>query len=96
MPRVSIEDVEPQSKNMRAADRDRFQTLVLKKLADMKKGPFRGDLALRLDLETTTCDAPARPNDSQELVGPSRTPAHPRWLGEVDMCCTGTTHRCRR
>lgn len=56
--RVSIGDVEPQSKNMRAADRDRFQTLVLKELAARRKRCFRGDLALRLDLSTTSTTPP--------------------------------------
>lgn len=55
---VVINDIEPRSKKMPAADCDRFQTLVLRKLSAMRKRSFRGDLALRLDLGTTSATPP--------------------------------------
>ena len=66
--RVVINDVEPGSNRMRAADCDRFQTLVLKKLAAMRKRSFRGDLALRLDLETTSATPPHTHTIAKKLL----------------------------
>lgn len=73
--RVLIRDIEPQSKNMRAADRDRLQTLVLEQLAAMRKGSFRGDLALRLDVRTTSATPPHAQSIAKnvlDLLGPRR------------------------
>lgn len=66
--RVCINDVEPQSNRMRAANCDRIQTLVLKKLAAMRKRPFRGDLALRLDLKTTSATPPHAQTAAKKLL----------------------------
>ena len=73
---VSISAIEPQSKNMRAADCDRFQTLVLEKLAAMRKRSFRGDLALRLDVRTTSPTPPHAQTIAKnvlDLLGPRRS-----------------------
>jgi hypothetical protein len=49
---ISIEDIEPQSKKMSATDRAAFQTAVAEHLTSIKRGTFRGDVALKLDLVT--------------------------------------------
>ena len=43
---------------MPAAERDRFQAAVAKQLASEKRTAFRGDVALKLDLATTSRNAP--------------------------------------
>jgi hypothetical protein len=50
---IIIDDIEPQSKKMSGADRDKFQAAVAEQLADVKRGTFRGDIALKLDLATS-------------------------------------------
>lgn len=55
---INIDDIEPQSKKMSCADRDKFQAAVAEQLADVKRGTFRGDIALKLDLATTSRNAP--------------------------------------
>jgi hypothetical protein len=55
---INIDDIEPQSKKMSDADRDKFQAAVADQLTDVKRGTFRGDIALKLDLATTGRNAP--------------------------------------
>jgi len=43
---------------MAGADRDKFQTAVAEQLAEVKRGKFRGDIALKLDLATLPISAP--------------------------------------
>ena len=56
--RISLDEIEPQSKRMPASDRDRFQAAVAEQMAVAKRGPFIGPLALKLDLATTSKNAP--------------------------------------
>jgi hypothetical protein len=51
---ISIDDIEPQSKKMSPADRAAFQSAVAEQLSDVKRGTFRGDIALKLDLATSS------------------------------------------
>ncbi|ESQ87347.1 hypothetical protein ABAC460_20195 [Asticcacaulis sp. AC460] len=55
---IPIDEIEPQSKKMRPADCDRFQNAVAEHLTMMKRGTFKGDIALKLDLGTTSPNAP--------------------------------------
>ena len=74
--RLFIKDVEPQSKKMRAADCDRFQTLVLGELAARRRRCFRGELALRLDVKTTSATPPHAQTIAKnvlDLLGRRRT-----------------------
>jgi hypothetical protein len=56
--RVSIYDIEPQSKKMNAADRDRFQSAVAQQLTEAKRSTFRGPVGLNMDLATTAKNPP--------------------------------------
>ena len=56
--RISLDEIEPQSKRMPASDRDKFQAAVAEQMAVAKRGPFIGPLALKLDLATTSKNAP--------------------------------------
>ncbi len=55
---ILIDEIEPQSKKMSAADRAAFQTLVAEQLTSLKHSTFRGDVAVKLDLATTSKTAP--------------------------------------
>ncbi len=55
---IHIDEVEPQSKKMLDSDRDRFQAAVAKELQCAKRGTFTGPIALKLDLATTSRNAP--------------------------------------
>lgn len=55
---ISIDDIEPQSKKMSTADRAAFQTAVAEQLSEIKRGIFRGDIALKLDLATSSKSPP--------------------------------------
>lgn len=55
---ISIDDIEPQSKKMSPADRAAFQSAVAEQLSDVKRGTFRGDIALKLDLATSSKSPP--------------------------------------
>jgi hypothetical protein len=50
---VLIDDVEPRSKNMPAADKAEFQRQVAETLSDFGRSAFRGGIALQLGLQTT-------------------------------------------
>jgi hypothetical protein len=55
---IAIEDIEPQSKNIRDGQKDAFQRNVIEQLNDMKRAAFKGPIALGLDLATTRATAP--------------------------------------
>lgn len=55
---ISIHDIEPQSKKMPEAERIRFQTQVAEQLANAQRSTFNGDIALKLELATTSKNAP--------------------------------------
>jgi hypothetical protein len=65
---IDIDDIEPQSKKMSGADRDKFQTAVAEQLTDLKRGTFRGDIALKLDLATTGGNAPQAHTIARNLL----------------------------
>src|SRR5882762_3350337 len=55
---INIDNIEPQSKKMSPTDRTAFQTAVAEQLTALKRSTFRGDVALKLDLATTSKTAP--------------------------------------
>lgn len=55
---INIDHIEPQSKKMSLTDRACFQEAVAKTLSSLKRGTFRGDVALKLDLATTSKTPP--------------------------------------
>lgn len=55
---IQIDEVEPQSKKMLGSDRDRFQAAVAKQMQRAKRTTFTGPVALKLDLATTSRNAP--------------------------------------
>ncbi len=55
---IYIDDIEPQSKKMSDADRDKFQRTVAEQLTALKRSTFTGDVALKIDLTTTSKNAP--------------------------------------
>jgi hypothetical protein len=55
---IPIFDIEPQSKRMSNEDRDKFQQAVADHMKAVNRRAFRGDVALKLDLSTTSKDAP--------------------------------------
>jgi hypothetical protein len=65
---ILIEDIEPQSKKMPAAVRDKFQAEVAKQLTSIKRSTFRGDIALKLDLATTSRNAPQAHTIAKNLL----------------------------
>lgn len=55
---IVVDDVEPQSKKMPLDERAAFQSAVAKQLREIKRGTFRGDIALKLDLSTSSKSPP--------------------------------------
>lgn len=55
---ISVDDLEPQSKKMSLEDRAAFQSAVAEQLREIKRGTFRGDIALKLDLSTSSKSPP--------------------------------------
>ncbi|TPL35751.1 hypothetical protein FJ947_13235 [Mesorhizobium sp. B2-4-8] len=55
---ISIDDIEPQSKKMSPEDRAAFQSAVAEQLSEIKRGTFRGHIALKLDLATSSKSPP--------------------------------------
>ena len=55
---ISLHDIEPQSKKMPDAQKDKFQKSVLRELTDIKRAAFKAPIALQLDLGTTKHTAP--------------------------------------
>lgn len=65
---VSMHDVEPQSKRMPEAERDRFQAAVSEQMATSSRGPFNGPVALKIDLATTSRTAPQAHTIAKNLL----------------------------
>lgn len=65
---IAIDDIEPQSKRMSAADRDKFQDAVAEQLTSIQRSTFRGDVALKLDLATTSRNAPQAHTIAKNLL----------------------------
>jgi hypothetical protein len=65
---IYIGTVEPQSKKMPAIVRDMFQNAVAEELASAKRSTFRGDVALKLDLATTSKNAPQAHTIAKNLL----------------------------
>ena len=65
---VSVHDVEPQSKRMPDADRDRFQAAVSEQMATFSRRPFAGPVALKIDLATTSRTAPQAHTIAKNLL----------------------------
>jgi hypothetical protein len=65
---IYIDDIEPQSKKMPGADRDKFQSAVAKQLTSVKRSAFTGPVALKLDLATTGKDAPQAHTIAKNLL----------------------------
>jgi len=63
-----MDDVEPQSKKMPQADRDRFQQAVAEQLGSVKRSTFAGDVALKIDLATTSKNAPQAHTIAKNLL----------------------------
>jgi hypothetical protein len=55
---INIDEIEPQSKKMSVADRTAFQAAVAEQLTSIKRGTFRGYIALKLDLATASKSPP--------------------------------------
>lgn len=55
---ICIDDIEPQSKKMSLNDRAAFQSAVAEQLSEIKRGTFRGDIALKVDLATSSKSPP--------------------------------------
>jgi len=55
---IDIVGIEPQSKKMPAGEQDKFQAAIAEKLISEKRSTFRGNVALKLDLVTTSRNAP--------------------------------------
>lgn len=66
--RVLVHDVEPQSKRMPDADRDRFQAALSEQMATFSRAPFTGPVALKIDLATTSRNAPQAHTIAKNLL----------------------------
>jgi len=65
---IHIDGIEPQSKKMSAGERDKFQAAVAEQLISAKRATFRGDVALKLDLVTTSRNAPQAHTIAKNLL----------------------------
>lgn len=65
---ILIDEIEPQSKRMLAGDRDRFQAAVAEQMASAKRGSFTGSLALKLNLATTSKNAPQAHTIAKNII----------------------------
>lgn len=65
---IQIDDIEPRSKKMSGTERDKFQTVVAEQLASVKRSTFMGDVALKLDLATTSKNAPQAHTIAKNLL----------------------------
>ncbi|GFE97858.1 hypothetical protein [Gluconobacter sp. Gdi] len=65
---ILVHDVEPQSKKMPDADRDRFQAEVSENMATFSREPFTGPIALQVDLTTTRRNAPQAHTIAKNLL----------------------------
>ncbi|GJI98150.1 hypothetical protein RugamoR57_48680 [Duganella caerulea] len=77
---IYIDDIEPQSKKMPEADRDKFQEAVAENLTLVKRSTFTSDVALKIDLSTTSKTAPQAHTIAKnllDLLGVRRS--HVKW-----------------
>ena len=77
---IYIDDIEPQSKKMPETDRDKFQEAVAEQLTSVKRSTFTGDVALKIDLATTSRNAPQAHTIAKnllDLLGARRS--HVKW-----------------
>ncbi|MDX7660893.1 hypothetical protein SJ554_00270 [Enterobacter asburiae] len=65
---IYIDNIEPQSKKMPEAERDKFQEAVAKQLTTLKRATFTGDVALKIDLATTSKNAPQAHTIAKNLL----------------------------
>lgn len=65
---IYIDDIEPQSKKMPEADRDRFQEAVAEQLTTLKRAAFKGNVALKIDIATTSKNAPQAHTIAKNLL----------------------------
>ncbi|CAG4925629.1 RusA family crossover junction endodeoxyribonuclease [Paraburkholderia gardini] len=65
---IYIDDVEPQSKKMPEADRDKFQEAIAEQLTAVRRSTFAGDVALKIDLATTSRNAPQAHTIAKNLL----------------------------
>ena len=65
---IYIQDIEPQSKKMPEADRDRFQEAVAEYLALVKRSTFTSDVALKINLATTSKSPPQAHTIAKNLL----------------------------
>lgn len=65
---IDILDIEPQSKKMPGPERDRFQQRVAQQLTLAKRMAFNGDVALKIDLTTTSKNAPQAHTITKNLL----------------------------
>lgn len=65
---VLVNELEPQSKKMPDADRDRFQMAVSEQMTTFSRGPFAGPVALKIDLTTTSRTAPQAHTIAKNLL----------------------------
>ncbi|MCA8061266.1 MULTISPECIES: hypothetical protein [unclassified Burkholderia] len=65
---IYIDNIEPQSKRMPEAARDKFQEAVADQLTAAKRSTFAGDVALKIDLATTSRNAPQAHTIAKNLL----------------------------
>lgn len=65
---IYIDDIEPQSKKMSEVDRDRLQQAVAEQLGSVKRSTFAGDVALKINLATTSKNAPQAHTIAKNLL----------------------------
>lgn len=61
-------DIEPQSKKMKSDDRDAFQRAVIEEMESLKRGAFRGPIALSIDLGTSAKNPPQAHTIAKNLL----------------------------
>lgn len=65
---IHIDDIEPRSKKMSSTERDKFQTVVAEQLTSVNRSTFTGDVALKLDLATTSKNPPQAHTIAKNLL----------------------------
>ncbi|MCL1030193.1 hypothetical protein [Serratia silvae] len=65
---IYIDDIEPQSKRMPEADRDKFQQAIAEQLTLVKRSTFTGGVALKIELGTTSKNAPQAHTIAKNLL----------------------------
>ncbi|TCZ22248.1 hypothetical protein [Pantoea agglomerans] len=65
---IYIDNIEPQSKKMPEADRDRFQEAVAEQLTMLNRAAFKGNVALKIDIATTSKNAPQAHTIAKNLL----------------------------